>query len=344
MAVDSLTSRAADPRNSAPACRLHDGPRNGDTTGWWGKGPGGCRPLYGDLPELGFCLAWHDFQADQPVSWAPATPIASVSLCLNVTGRASVGANGMLGELGPKSLAFYYQGERPFPASRAAHDRHQYVSIDYAPAFLSNHFREQARDLHPMIGDVVKGKAPPSQFIRVPRFGIELIDLVESLRHPPVFAPAQRVWFASKALELAALLFFQPAQGELFCTRAKRLGRERVEKAQGILRQAMREPPSLEELGRQVGCSHFYLSRLFSQEAGMTFQQYLRSIRLERAAELLRTGRCNVTEAAFEVGYNSLSHFSAAFHEAFGCCPGLYPLKARAHSSGPDNRGPGQIS
>ena len=47
----------------------------------------------------------------------------------------------------------------------------------------------------------------------------------------------------------------------------------------------------------------------------------------ERAAELLKSGRCNVTEAAFEVGYSSLSHFSQAFHEMFGCCPGLYPLR-----------------
>jgi len=53
----------------------------------------------------------------------------------------------------------------------------------------------------------------------------------------------------------------------------------------------------------------------------------LRQLRLERAAELLRTGQCNVTEAAFEVGYNSLSHFTLAFRETFGCCPGLYPLK-----------------
>jgi AraC-like DNA-binding protein len=47
---------------------------------------------------------------------------------------------------------------------------------------------------------------------------------------------------------------------------------------------------------------------------------------------LLRTGQCNVTEAALDVGYNSLSHFSAAFHEAFGCCPGLYPLRIRANT------------
>ena len=57
------------------------------------------------------------------------------------------------------------------------------------------------------------------------------------------------------------------------------------------------------------------------------WRQHLRQLRLEKAAELLRSGEYNVTEAALEVGYNSLSHFSAAFHETFGCCPGLYPLK-----------------
>jgi AraC-like DNA-binding protein len=33
------------------------------------------------------------------------------------------------------------------------------------------------------------------------------------------------------------------------------------------------------------------------------------------------------------VGYNRLNHFSAAFHETFGCCPGLYPLKTPAQKS-----------
>jgi AraC-like DNA-binding protein len=51
---------------------------------------------------------------------------------------------------------------------------------------------------------------------------------------------------------------------------------------------------------------------------------------MERAAELLKTGQCNVTEAAMEVGYSSLSHFSSVFHETFGCCPGLFPLKMPA--------------
>jgi AraC-like DNA-binding protein len=83
---------------------------------------------------------------------------------------------------------------------------------------------------------------------------------------------------------------------------------------------------TLEEIGRRVGCSPFHLSRIFSQEVGKPIFQYLRDLRMERAAELLRQRKLNVTEVAMAVGYNSSSHFSTAFHETFGCCPGLYPL------------------
>jgi len=57
----------------------------------------------------------------------------------------------------------------------------------------------------------------------------------------------------------------------------------------------------------------------------MTIPQYIRQIRMERAAELLLEGRHNVTETAMEVGYSSLSHFSKAFCTTIGCCPALFP-------------------
>ena len=93
-----------------------------------------------------------------------------------------------------------------------------------------------------------------------------------------------------------------------------------------ILRRDPTNPPTLEQLGREAGCSPFYLSRTFSKETGQTIPQYLRQLRLERASGLLKQGRMNVTEVALAVGYSSLSHFSQAFHQQFGCCPGLYPM------------------
>jgi AraC-like DNA-binding protein len=138
-------------------------------------------------------------------------------------------------------------------------------------------------------------------------------------------------WYQAKALELAATLLYRPLPGEeLFCQRIKRLNRERVQKVIAVLKEDLAEPPSLEEIGRRVGCSHFYLSRIFTQEMGKSISAYLRDLRMERAAKLLREGALNVTQVALEVGYSSLSHFTTTFRETFACCPGLYPLKSAA--------------
>ena len=150
-------------------------------------------------------------------------------------------------------------------------------------------------------------------------------NVVGSLLQPPVPKAAQALWYQSKALELMAHFLFAPKDPELLCMRQKRVARERVDRVKELLARDLAEPPMLEALGQEVGCSPFHLSRMFSREVGLTIPQYLRKIRMDKAAELLRTGRYNVTEAATEVGYSSLSHFSKAFCQTIGCCPVLYP-------------------
>ena len=287
----------------------------------------GWRPLFGNFRDLGFSLEWHDFTSATELDWSRSFHPGGVELCLNLDGRASVSDARQTCAWQAQMFTFDRQGEPSLTARRQAGERHRFITVEYSPEFLLKHFGDKADNLHPLLREVIRGAAARPAVATAERLNTALLTVVESLRHPPVFAPAQAVWFQCKAVELAAQLFFRPPEGELFCTRAQRAARERVDKVKAILREKLSEPPSLEELGRRVGCSPFYLSRLFSQEAGMTIQQFLRQIRLERAAELLRSGQCNVTEAALEVGYNSLSHFSTAFHETFGCCPGLYPLK-----------------
>ncbi len=156
--------------------------------------------------------------------------------------------------------------------------------------------------------------------------GADQRNVVATLLQPPVPKAAQALWYQSKALELMAHLLFAPKDPELFCMRQKRVARDRVERTKELLARDVSNPPTLEALGQEVGCSPFYLSRIFSREVGLTIPQFLRNLRMERAAELLRSGRYNVTEAATEVGYASLSHFSKAFCETIGCCPALYPM------------------
>jgi AraC-like DNA-binding protein len=245
-------------------------------------------------------------------------------------------------ELRPRASVFYFQGTPPLAARRRAKEHHRFLTVEFAAEFLKKHLKSEARHLHPCVQGVIKQSARQSAVTTPEPMGLTFLQLVESLQRCPVFKPAQETWFRCKALELAAQSFFCPPEGEFFCTRQQRAACERAGCVRKILAERLADPPSLEELGRLAGCSPFYLSRQFSEATGLTIQQFLRQARLERAAELLRAGKHNVTEAALEVGYNSLSHFTVAFREVFGCCPGLYPIKTVPATATPQDASQGQ--
>jgi AraC-like DNA-binding protein len=200
------------------------------------------------------------------------------------------------------------------------------VTLEFSREHLQKQFVQNEADLEPQIRRVVFAGRQESVIAPVRPMTVEQRGVVASLAEPPVAKAAQILWYQSKALELMAHFLFTPKDPEFFCMRHKRVARERVERTKELLARDLANPPTLEMLGQEVGCSPFYLSRIFSREVGLTIPQYLRNVRMERAAELLRTGRYNVTEAATEVGYSSLSHFSKAFCETIGCCPVLYPV------------------
>ncbi len=135
---------------------------------------------------------------------------------------------------------------------------------------------------------------------------------------------ASASWLHGRTLEILSRVVVDRGAGTETEPAGRRTAAIRSQRVKEILLQDVEHPPSLKELGRLVGCSSFYLSRTFKQECGMTISQFLQRARMEHAAELLRSGRFNVTEAAMTVGYSSLSHFSKTFADTFGCCPCLY--------------------
>ena len=294
----------------------------------WAPVGEGWRHLHGNFRELGYSIEWHDFSAERDLDWSRSFHPSSVEICLNLAGHGWVCARGVRLELSSFTAGFYMQSGTSLSAVRRGGERHQFITIELSRAFLERHVSVGERGLHPKLGQFVARRDGSGAVSEPTRLTSAHHTMVMCLRKPPVAAVAQRLWYQSKALEVAATLFYQPPLSkELFCQRQKRLNGERVQKLIAILRENLAEPLSLEEIARRVGCSPFYLSRTFSKEMGMSIPQYLRQLRMEKAAELLKSGEYNVTEAAFEVGYSSLSHFSSAFHEMFGCCPGLYPLQ-----------------
>lgn len=81
---------------------------------------------------------------------------------------------------------------------------------------------------------------------------------------------------------------------------------------------------SLMELAAIAGMSAYHFARLFKLSTGLTPHQYVLTQRMERAKHLLLRGQCNVTDVAFESGFNDLSYFSRMFRKATGISPARY--------------------
>ena len=64
------------------------------------------------------------------------------------------------------------------------------------------------------------------------------------------------------------------------------------------------------------------------KELGATFSQYLTSVRMNKAIELLQNSDHKVYEIAEEVGYQNFSYFSTSFKKQFGISPFEFRNKA----------------
>ncbi len=292
--------------------------------GAWSDVRSGWRQLYGSFDRLGVSVEMHDFRAAQSLDWARSFHRDSVEICLNLDGRGEVTRGEERMTLVAESAGFYTAGRGLIAAERRAGERHRFITLELSREFVARQISGAEDGVDPALLRDLLGAQVRSGVAEGRRFGAMERTLAAGFCDAPVAPAALPLWHQSRVLDAVAQFFFPPAR-ELFCTRQKRLMRERVERVRAILEARLAEPPTLEELGREVGVSQFYLSRIFSEETGATIPQFLRRIRMQRAAELLRGGRHNVTEAAFAVGYSSLGHFSKSFCEVIGCCPAIYP-------------------
>lgn len=321
--TETIRKRASRPANPGPLSP--SGTRSGQTA------ETSARRIYGDTRAAGVSVEWHDFTPAREFEWSRLFHEGSLELCLNLTGCGSLRSGSRSLEFGPMTAGFYLPGANALKASRAGGQRHRFLAVEFSREFLREQLAQCDGALHPLVEEFVRDGAGMEKAGEIRRLTAGQERLIHQIVQPPTVQAARSLWQRSQVLQLMVEFFFErPDADELFCDRQKRLARERVGRTIALLRENLCDPPNLEKIGRLVGCSPFYLSRTFSRETGMTLPQYLRKLRMERAAELLRSGKFNVTEAATEVGYSSLSHFSQAFCQTMGCCPALYPVNGES--------------
>ena len=98
----------------------------------------------------------------------------------------------------------------------------------------------------------------------------------------------------------------------------------RVQKVQQMMRNSPSERRSLGEYAASVNLSVWRLCRIFRAQTGMSPIEYLRSLKMERARQLLQTSFLSVRDITRHVGLGDPSHFARDFKKTYGVTPTEY--------------------
>jgi AraC-like DNA-binding protein len=97
-----------------------------------------------------------------------------------------------------------------------------------------------------------------------------------------------------------------------------------ISRAKDFILEHQAENLSLGQVARAVNTSTFYFCKVFKKSTGINFTDYVSRVRIEKAKNLALNPNLRISEIAFEVGFQSLTHFNRVFKKITGQSPTEY--------------------
>src|SRR3954468_3607334 len=100
-----------------------------------------------------------------------------------------------------------------------------------------------------------------------------------------------------------------------------------ITKAKKYIQENQTEDLSLGQVAKAVNASAFYFCKMFKKGTGLNFTEYVCRVRIESARNLLLNPNLRISEIAYQVGFQSLTHFNRVFKKIAGEAPSEYRAK-----------------
>ena len=97
-----------------------------------------------------------------------------------------------------------------------------------------------------------------------------------------------------------------------------------IEKAEAYIDSNYMKEISLDDVSSYCNISSYYFSKLFKQETGENYVEYLNKVRIENAKRLLNESDSSIKEVCYSVGFSDPNYFSRAFKKYEGVTPSEY--------------------
>ena len=109
-----------------------------------------------------------------------------------------------------------------------------------------------------------------------------------------------------------------------------------MDKIMSVINKYMAEPSlNVEMLAHEVGLSRVHLHRKLKELTNLSTRDFIKNIRMQQAAKLLKEKDLSISEVAYAVGFSNLSHFSSTFKEIFGVSPKEYTVEKNEENNKP---------
>jgi len=176
-------------------------------------------------------------------------------------------------------------------------------------------------------GQVALRKPNEVQFNRITQqlmdwgVNVDLNELKDAYYHSRTLAPQQY-------MAMVKLL-------EIFATHISALANEivvqedeaespMIRRARAYILANQADPIDLDKVAQAMHVSTFYFCKMFKKATGLTFTDYLSRVRVEKAKTLLLNPHLRISEIAYDVGFQSLTHFNRMFRKIVGESPTAY--------------------
>ena len=216
------------------------------------------------------------------------------------------------------ALSFYADEHVDFVHNVSPNRPLECILIATSPTNLKKLPNEEGELFSQMLNQLVN---PTDHYVQGPKFYMtpQMQSIVNQIFHTSYKGKTKMMFFRSQVTALLSHFFGQLAAMDKQVVKSSE--REKLFQAKEILSSNLEDPPSLSELSKQIGLNSFKLKKNFKELFGVPVFKYLQNERMTKAHELLRNHQATVQEAAWHVGYDSLSSFSNAFAKKYGFRP-----------------------
>ena len=165
-----------------------------------------------------------------------------------------------------------------------------------------------------------------NKFYKDKKLGPMISVVLNQMAQQSVHESMHNLYLRAKVFELMSLYFNKDKEMDVeqcpFLVDDKNI--KKIRRAKDIIISRMTEPPTLNDLAKEVDISLKKLKEGFKQVYGASVYVFLLDYKMQVSKRLLSSGNYNVNEVALKVGYSTATHFINAFKKKFGTTPKKY--------------------